>query len=46
MSDLAYFLTDTLRRFLERTDAELCGRRAWYEARRIETAQRLIGAGA
>lgn len=45
MSDLAYFLHLT-RRALARSDAELLGHRRFYEARRIELAQRLIGAGA
>lgn len=45
MSDLAYFLHLT-RRALARTDAELLGRRRFYEIRARELAQRLIGEGA
>jgi hypothetical protein len=45
MSEDAYCL-HLMRRALARTDAELFGHRARYEARQIELAQRLIGAGA
>lgn len=45
LSDLAYFLHLT-RRALARTDAELLGRRRFYEIRARELAQRLIGEGA